>query len=373
MSKKRFLILTSLLSVFILTSCTLPEVTPPVIPPTETNSLFIVTPAETASSNSLPIPAPVEITVKNASEIKPLYKAAVSNVQELVWSSDSKNLALSTQNSDGSGAQLFGVTTLLVPDLIPTKIFSSQTGWVSAVASDGRTAALVTQDMKSFSLIDLQEDNAIILSVTPGFLIGNVTFSSDMRYVAVSKVEEWGVVLYSFPAGEEVRTLTGFETAAPVYNAGFKESPQWMVWHARGTIQLQELETGKFVSKLEHEDFVTTYALTADGTVLASASGKTVNGEMVPAILLWDAAQGIGIKTLVLTDPAYAIEFSPNGKLLAIGTAHELQIWDATSGESLFSQEDHSEEINALAFSPDGKFIATSGLDNQLYLWQIAP
>ena len=358
--------------VLMLTACTLPLITPPADQPTPTVSSFVNNSSETVSPTTLSAAIPVVITSKNAGALAVVNKAAVSNVQQVVWASDSHTLALSTQNSDGSGTQLFGVTSLNIPDLAPMNIYSTQSGRVSAIAVDGRTAALISLDLTTFSLIDLGAGNAVILTITPGFLIGNVTFSPDLRYIAVTKGETWEVVLYSLVSGEEVRVLKGFETAAPVFNAGFKESPQWMVWHARGTIQLQELETGKLSQRLEHEDFISAYALTSDGTILASASGKTVNGNMAPAITLWDAPQGIELKTLTLTDPANAIAFSADGKLLAVGAAKALQLWDLNSGELLASLEGHTDQINTLAFSPDGKFIATSGLDNQLYLWQVS-
>jgi WD40 repeat protein len=211
----------------------------------------------------------------------------------LQWATDGTSLAIATQNSDAAGTQLYGITVLAIPDFTPLDIYSTQAERVSDIAADGNKAAMVSLDMTTLSLIDLSADNSVLLTITPDYFIGNATFSPDSTMVAVSKMDVWEVVLYSTADGTEIRTLTGFETASPVYQAGFKESSQWMVWLARGTLQLQEIESGNLGPQMSHEDFVMAYALTNDGTIVASAASKTVNEVPVPAIILWDATQGM--------------------------------------------------------------------------------
>jgi WD40 repeat protein len=198
-----------------------------------------------------------------------------------------------------------------------------------------------------------------------------VTFSPELTYIAVTQAETWEVVIYSFVNGQEIRRLTGFETAAPVFDASFANSPQWIVWHARGTLQLQEVETGKLGPLFSHEDFVSAFTLSPDGAILASAAGKTVNGTYSPTISLWDAAQGVEMNTLILNSPTSTLAFSPDEKLLAAGIGSSLQFWRVSDGKLLGSFAGHNDQINALAFSPDGKTLASTGFDNQLYLWQV--
>lgn len=372
MTKKWFMRCAAFLGIILVSACTLPEVTPPVetVVPVETS--FVPSTADSPAETVSPVPEPVEITPKNAVALSAVYRSALINPQQLAWASDSLSLAVTTQSTDTTGNQVFGISILSVPDLLPSGIYSTQDGRVSDIAADGKKAAVISLDMTSVSVIDLGGDNAVLYPITPGFLIGNATFSPDGAYLALSKMESWGVVLYSAADGSEIRTLTGFETAAPVYEAGFKQSPQWMVWHARGTLQLQEVESGKFGSPLSHEDFVNAYALTRDGSIIASAASKMIDDAAVPVVILWDAVAGTELRTLVLPSSVQCLDFSPNGTMLAIGSGSALQIWDVASGEMLVSAEEHAGQINNLAFSPDGKFIATAGLDNQLYLWQVS-
>ncbi|MHB8088042.1 MAG: WD40 repeat domain-containing protein [Anaerolineaceae bacterium] len=369
--KKRFIRYLSLTAIVLLAACSLPEVTPPVETTIPTEPPFIVTNTESPSPTVAAFPAPVEITNNNAASLTMVNRAPVNTAQLIKWANDSLSLAVSTQNTDASGNQLFGVSVLAVPGLTPTNIMSTKDGRVADISSNGKLAALVSLDMTSISLVDLTAANTVVLTISPDFLVGNATFSPDGATLAVTIIDEWKVVLYSSIDGSLVNTLTGFESAAPIYNAGFTQSPQWIVWHARATLQLQEIVNGNFGPTLDHQDFVTAYAMTRDGSMLAS-NVSTAGIDPAPAVTLWDAAGGNVLRTFELTEPALCIDFSPNGTLLAMGVGSALQIWDVTSGSMLTSLDGHAGQITALAFSTDGKFLATIGNDNQLFLWQVS-
>ena len=123
--------------------------------------------------------------------------------------------------------------------------------------------------------------------------------------------------------------------------------------------------------RFSHEDFVTAYAVSPDGMILASCAAKTINGEFVPAITLWDTTTSTEIQTLVPGESVYSLQFSPDGKLLIAAVGNDLQIWDPASGTLLSTLSGHTDIILQVAVSPDQHTIATAGLDNQLYLWQI--
>lgn len=363
--KTKYLVwIAAILLVFSLAACDLPEMTPPAadVVPSSTPAVQVppaITPTQAPSAVSL-----VKIKENNVQKLALAHKAAVSNASQITWSNDGKSLSVITQNSDANGNQVFGVTSLNSSDLSPRAVFSSPGDRISSIAPDGRTVAVISQDMNTFKLIDMSNNNQMIYSSTPGYLVGNITFSPDLRYYAVQKMESWEVVLFSLAANTEVKTLSGFETASPVFNAGFVESSQWIVWHARATLQLQEVESGAMDGTFSHQDIGIVYAMSPDGTLLASSAAN--------AIHLWDTTTGAEIKSFEIATYANSLSFSPDGKLLAVAAGSAVQIWDPAAGTLLTTLTGHTDQVIKVAFSPDQNSLATAGLDNQLYLWQIS-
>ncbi len=66
-----------------------------------------------------------------------------------------------------------------------------------------------------------------------------------------------------------------------------------------------------------------------------------------------------------------ALAFSPDGKWLAIGgKGNRIQLWK-TSGRDIFL-ENRGDEVRSLAFSPEGEWLAAGGADGTIQLWRWA-
>ncbi len=98
------------------------------------------------------------------------------------------------------------------------------------------------------------------------------------------------------------------------------------------------------------------------GPVLASAAaGK---------ILLHATADGKLLHTLQAGRQVRALAMSPGGKLLASsGDDPTIQVWEVETGKPVASLRDHTDWVLCLAFGPDGTSLASGGYDGLVRLW----
>ena len=73
------------------------------------------------------------------------------------------------------------------------------------------------------------------------------------------------------------------------------------------------------------------------------------------------------------SDWVRAIAFSPNGKQIASGSDDKtIKLWDAITGDLQKTLAGHSDWVRAIAFSPNGKQIASGSDDKTIKLWDVA-
>ncbi len=69
----------------------------------------------------------------------------------------------------------------------------------------------------------------------------------------------------------------------------------------------------------------------------------------------------------------YTVAFSPDGKLLASGgDDNAVILWDVADGSEHKAFVEHSKSVTSVAFSPDGKLLASTSLDGYVRLWHVS-
>jgi WD40 repeat protein len=148
------------------------------------------------------------------------------------------------------------------------------------------------------------------------------------------------------------------------------------IWDIQAGTELPEWKPHK-----AHSNSLTCVVFSPGGERLASSctsygwQGKPRAGEAK----VWDAATGKEILTFrgqpqgVLT-----LAFSPDGRRLASGGEEKtVKVWDATTGDELWTSPEHPAEVFAVAFSPDGGSLASASADHsalvhsEVMLWDM--
>ncbi|RYP75606.1 hypothetical protein DL771_002306 [Monosporascus sp. 5C6A] len=149
------------------------------------------------------------------------------------------------------------------------------------------------------------------------------------------------------------------------------------------TVRLWDMATGQYKSELKgHCWAVSTVTFSPDGRLVASCSGKSWDKDSIygdSTVRLWDTATGQCTSELKgHSDFVEAVAFSPDGRLVASGSLDKtVRLWDTATGQCKSELKGHYWAVSTVAFLPDGRLIAScsfdpSGSGSTVRLWDTA-
>ena len=139
-----------------------------------------------------------------------------------------------------------------------------------------------------------------------------------------------------------------------------------------------------------HTSIVNSVAFSPDGSTIASVSGHWQSYKSVwsvgKEICLWSARTGELRKTLTgHKDVVSSVVFSPDGSYIVSGDWYhslydtsggawsgEIRVWNAHTGELRKTLTGHTGGVSSVAFSPDGKTLASGRTDGTILLWDFS-
>jgi len=140
-----------------------------------------------------------------------------------------------------------------------------------------------------------------------------------------------------------------------------------------GGVQVVDVASAEVIQSIEGQGSGYAVALSDDGTLVASGDDTSVQ--------IWDVESGELVRSLEgywedpeeqetwvgHDEPVTSLAFSPNGELLASGSADTtILFWDIESGEVETISEGHWATVTTMVFSEDGDLLLSGGRDNKV-------
>ncbi|MBD2201038.1 serine/threonine protein kinase [Calothrix sp. FACHB-1219] len=172
----------------------------------------------------------------------------------------------------------------------------------------------------------------------------------------------------SQPLWECIHTLQGIGNVnTEIHSLAFSPDGKILASGDEKIIKLWDLNSQKVLTTLSgHTHAVKSLNFSPDGKILASASDDR-------SIKLWDISTSEEICTLLgHTHAVKSVAFSPDGKILASGSWDKtIKLWDVNTREEISTLTGHQLQVNSVAFSPQGQILASASLDRTVRLWEL--
>jgi len=193
----------------------------------------------------------------------------------------------------------------------------------------------------------------------------SVAWSPDGERIAVGSFS--GVEILNVANGEVVFKHDRY--AAQVTAVTWSPDGRYVAWESSfyNTVEAWDVASNRrvYIYYGPSKGNSTAIAWSPDGTYLAFGSAGTVQ--------VWETASWSHVYTFAWPAQAVnAVAWSPDSKRLASAGVFDptVQVWDATDGGHVDIYGGHRIGVESLAWSPDGKRIASGGIDHTVQVWE---
>lgn len=344
------------------------------------------TPASTPSPTPTPVPAEPSLA-QGALRCK--HNNEYDGIQTLVWSPDNTRLASAGRNplidiwnaQDGQTVQRYQHNQGNI-----RMMRWSPDGRYLASAGDDRTIQI--REVHSRQVIHSYREHTHIVT--------GLAWSPDSRRIASSSIDK-SVRVWDIQTGYTYVTYTHHRDA--VYRAAW--SPDGSSIATGGydnTVRVWEAMSGTdLLIYRGHSNLIFALAWSPDGQLLASGSYDA-------SIQIWNATNGLTISSYSESGAVQSLDWSPDSQSLVSCSRGAVNIWDAATGNILFTYHGHetppalqmvnavtldplsdqrepvsgqlyryvgftAPELSVVAWSPDGQWIASGAPRKTIHVW----
>ncbi len=237
----------------------------------------------------------------------------------------------------------------------------------ASLSPDGRLAAIRDDNAFLLTLWDARSGKRVREISTDGVLMGLLAFSPDGKRLAAACGRPASVRIWDVASGADAVPLPGHRR--PVASVSFSPDGKMLVSQGLDqTVRFWDVARGEQIHQATSGDldFMGTFAPALSFSPDGSMVTGTATDWFDPKVRVWGTARGDLLAEWSIPDKcAKASAFLPDGKtLVALGMYGRVQLWSVPSGQKIRSFSPGSgtsacRYLN-LAVSPDGRTLATS-------------
>lgn len=207
----------------------------------------------------------------------------------------------------------------------------------------------------------------------PGAMVVSVASSPDSTYIASSSADAT-VQVWEVATGHQHITYNNHSNT--VTSVAWSPDGKYIASASYDrTVQIWEVTTGKTVFiYYKHANKVFAVAWSPDGQRIASG-GSDTTVHIWPVSLFNGTGQGKKPSTIIYKGHKRAIQdisWSPDSRTIA-SAADNAQLWNGLTGAHIFTYTGHASnanlEVQAAAWSPNGRYIASGGYEGSVQVW----
>jgi WD40 repeat protein/uncharacterized caspase-like protein len=294
-----------------------------------------------------------------------MFSSVMTGVAALAFSRDSRLVAAG--NRDGT----VNVWDVVTGRAMPTIGIAPTSPSASGGSVDDARAAMASKMLGVYA-VAFSPDGRTLLAFSGDVRQYDVATGGELRKLDIGMVADAGSML-----GHAALTPDGGQIVIAARDISGKPTT---------SVKFIDLATGNEARGLQLPDDArggSTYlSMTTDGRLLGAAlESKAGDGQQ--QLKLWDITGKSKGRVLfeVPRGKFGQIDFSPDGRLLALAVGDTVKLFDTATAQEARSIDvpnrlarinPETSVLYALAFSPDGHALATSGFDGQLLLWDTA-
>ena len=228
-----------------------------------------------------------------------------------------------------------------------------------AISPDGRTVAAGSYE--SLTLLQMSDRKEIATLPEKAGNVRSLAWSPDSRVLVVGSYQT--VAVWDVAARKKIATLP--EHLGYATSMAFSRDGKWLVTGCDDEfVRVWETANWKLKHKLAgHSKPVFGVAVSPDGTLIASCGGDDTKPTQSGELKLWELSSGKPVPFGETPERAQnTVAFSPDGKRLAsAGFDEVIKLWEVPGGKLLHTLEGHSRPVNSVVFFPNGGMLVSTG------------